>query len=631
MSAVLREEPPERADTGDLPPALQRIVRHCLEKDPEARVHSAHDLAFDLEALAGESSAGAARPALRPRPGLPRAVLLGLGAGLAVAAVAALVVAGRAGWTANPAPIFQRITFRRGQLDAARFTSDGKTVVYSAAWDGQPRAVFQQAVGAPDSIALSLPSASLLAVSSGTNELAIALGCRENHTGTCAGILATVPMSGAAPREIREKVQQADWAAGGQGVALVYDDGSKARLEYPAGKVLYETDGHISFPRVSPRGDQIAFFDHRSRDTDDGSLAVVDLGGKKRVLAADVGAAQGLAWAPSGQEVWFTAARSQPDRALYGVTLSGKDRSIATAPGNLTLQDIAADGRVLLTAETTRTSIHALAPGETRERELSWLDYSVLGDLSDDGSTILFDEESQSMGENYVVCLRQTNGSPLVRLGEGLAEALSPDGKWALSMRPEKGIYVVLPTHAGTLRELPPHGLRLIPFRRAAWFPDGRRIAFVAASPGRPARVWVQDLAGAAPKSITPEGFRFWHVRPISPDGRYLFSDSPDRGTMIFPVEGGEPRPVPGIARSEAPVRWSADGRHLFVRNDAIPMRISLLDLQSGQKTSWKEIAPPDLAGAAPPVAVWLSADGKSYAYSLRRTLSDLYLVEGLR
>jgi serine/threonine protein kinase len=630
MSAVLREEPPEGADTGDLSSALQRIVRHCLEKDPEARVHSAHDLAFDLEALAGEPPAGTARTAPRPRPGLLWPVLIGLGSGLAGAAIVALVFAGRAGQTSNPAPIFQRITFRRGLLDAARFTPDGKTIVYSAAWDGQPRAVFQQAVGAPDSIALSLPSASLLAVSSGTSELAIALDCRENHTGTCAGTLATVPMSGAAPREIREKVQEADWAAGGQGIALVSDDGSKARLELPAGKVLYETDGHISFLRVSPRGDQIAFFDHPSRDPDDGSLAVVDLSGKKTILAADVGAAQGLAWAPSGQEVWFTAARSRPDRALYGVTLSGKIRSIATAPGNLTLQDIAADGRVLLTAETTRTSIHALPPGETRERELSWLDYSVLGDLSDDGSTILFDEESQSMGENLVVCLRRTDGSPLVRLGEGLAEALSPDGQWALSMRPEKGTYVLLPTHAGTPRELPAHGLRPLPFRHAAWFPDGRRIAFVASAPGRAARVWVQDLAGSPPRFITPEGFRFWHVRPISPDGRSLFSDSPDRGTMIFPVEGGEPRPVPGIARPETPIRWSADGRHLFVRNDAIPMRISLLDLQSGQKTPWKAIAPPDLAGAAPPVAIWLSADGKSYAYSLRRTLSDLYLVEGL-
>jgi eukaryotic-like serine/threonine-protein kinase len=632
MSAVLREEPPERAETDDsIPPALRRIVRHCLEKDPEARVHSAHDLAFDLEALAGEPAAGAARPALGPRPGRRRLVLLGLGAGLAGAGIVALALAGRAGRTANPAPVFQRITFRRGVLDAARFTPDGKTVVYSAAWDGQPQAIFQQAIGSPDSIALSLPSASLLAVSSGTSELAIALGCRDNHTGTCAGTLATVPMTGAAPREIREEVQQADWASGAQGLALVADDGTKARLEFPAGKVLYETDGHISFPRVSPRGDRIAFFDHPSRGDDDGSLVAVDLAGKKTILAADVGPAQGLAWTPSGQEVWFTADRGRPDRALYAVSLSGKDRTIATAPGDLTLQDIAADGRVLLTAGKTRTGIHALPPGETRERELSWLDFSVLGDLSDDASTILFDEESQSMGTNFVVCLRRTDGSPLVRLGDGLAEALSPDGRWALSMRPEKGTYVLLPTRAGTLRELPSHGLRLVPFRHAAWFPDGRRIAFVAASPGHAARVWVQELAGAAPKSVTPEGFTFWHVRPISPDGRYLFADSPDRGTMIFPVEGGEPRAVPGITRPETPIRWSADGRHLFVRNGAIPMRISLLDLQTGQKTPWKDIAPPDLAGAAPPVAVWLSADGKSYAYSLQRTLSDLYLVEGLR
>jgi dipeptidyl aminopeptidase/acylaminoacyl peptidase len=632
MTAVLREDPPERAEAGDqLPPALRRIVRHCLEKDPEARTHSAHDLAFELEGLTAEPAAGAARPAHWSWPGSLHPAWLGLAAGLVAAGILAVALASHAGPAANSAPVFQRITFRRGLLDAARFTPDGKTVVYSAAWEGLPQAVFQQSVGAPDSLALALPSASLLAVSPRTSELAIALGCRKNHTGTCAGTLATAPMSGAAPREMRERVQQADWAPDGQAVALVHDDGSMARLEFPAGKVLYETDGHISFPRVSPRGDRIAFFDHPSRDADDASVAVVDLAGKRRTLAADVGSAQGLAWAPDGQEVWYTAARSRPDRALYGVSLSGKGRSIATVPGSITLQDIAADGRVLLTTDTTRTGIHALPPGEARERELSWLDYSFLGDLSDDGSAILFDEESQSMGPTFVVCLRRTDGSPLVRLGDGLAEALSPDGQWALSMQPEKGTYVLLPTHAGSLRELPSHGLRPVPFRRAAWFPDGRRIAFVAAAPGHAARVWVQELTGTAPKPLTPEGFRFWHVRPISPDGRYLFADSPARGTMIFPVAGGEPRPVPGIAPPQTPIRWSADGRHLFVRNAAIPMRISLLDLETGRQTPWKEIAPPDLAGATPPVAVWLSADGKSYAYSLERRLSDLYLVDGLR
>ncbi len=625
-------ELPEAGAMGDeVPAALQRIVRHCLEKDPEERVHSARDLAFDLEGLAGEPAAGAARPTRRWPPGPRRRALLGLAVGLAVAGALAGFLGGRASRTANPTPTFQRITFRRGQLDAARFTADGN-VVYSAAWDGLPRAFFRQTAGAPDSLALSLPSASLLAVSRG-GELAVALDCRANHTGTCAGTLATVSMSGAAPREIREKVQQADWAPDGQTFALVHDDGSKARLEFPAGKVLYETDGHISFPRISPRGDRIAFLDHPSRDADGGAVAVVSLAGKKTTLLADAGAAQGLAWAPSGQEVWFTAARSGPDRALYAVSLSGKDRSIAAAPGNLTLQDIAADGRVLLATDTSRVSIHALPPGETRERELSWLDWSVLGDLSDDGSTILFDEEGQLVGPHFVICLRKTDGSPLVRLGEGHADALSPDGRWALSKRPEKGApYVMLPTHAGTPREIPSYGLQLLTFRRAAWFPDGRRIAFVAAAPGHAARVWVQDLAGGEPAPVTPEGFGFWHVRPISPDGRYLFAGSPDLGTMIFPVEGGAPRAVPGVAppRTVA-IRWSADGRHLFVRNAEMPIRISLLDLKTGRQTPWKDIAPVDLAGAATPFAVWLSADGRSYAYNLQRNLSDLYLVEGLR
>src|SRR5206468_8159563 len=105
--------------------------------------------------------------------------------------------------------------------------------------------------------------------------------------------------------------------------------------------------------------------------------------------------------------------------------LSGRERLLARVTGGLTLQDVAADGRVLLTHDTTRRGILALAPGEQKERDLSWLDWSLVRDLSPDGKTVLFDESGDGAGAAYAVGLRKTDGSPAVRLGEGAASALS--------------------------------------------------------------------------------------------------------------------------------------------------------------------------------------------------------------
>ncbi len=640
MTAVLREEPPEIGEPADrLPPALEGILRRCLEKDAAARAQSAFDLAFHLEALAVPSLVSGTRPAPVGRAaswlGARRPVPLALAAGLVVAGVAAGLFAGRA-WRSDapPPPVYQRLTFRRGMLDAARFAPND-AIVFSAAWEGQPRAVFFQPAAAADAMRLSLEPASVLAVSRG-GELALAMDCRTTHNGTCRGTLALAPISGEGPRPMRDKVQQADWSPDGQTLVLVSDDGTKERLELVSragseGRLLYETSGHVSFPRISPRGDRVAFFDHPARIDDGGALAAVDLAtGKKTILVKDlVGGAQGLAWAPQGREIWFTAARGGSDRALYAVDLSGRDRCVATVPGSLTLQDIAADGRVLLNTDASRFSIQVRAPGETRERDLSWLGWSFLADLSDDGSTVLFDEEAAD--PSYVVCLRPTNGGAVVSLGPGRALALSPDGRWALSEPVTGGNFVLLPTHAGTPRPIPSQGLQLLA-RSAAWFPDGTRIAFAARQPGHGIRVWVQDLTGSAPRAITPEGFGFLQSRPISPDGRYLVAVSRDHGGMIFPVDGGPARPVPGLGPAEKPllpVRWSADGRHLFLRNGEMPLRVELLDLDSGRRQPWKEISAPDLAGTS--AALWLSADGNSYAYNVQRNLSDLFLVKGLR
>ena len=266
--------------------------------------------------------------------------------------------------------------------------------------------------------------------------MAIALDCRSTHPGICGGKLARAALTGGAPRDVADGIQDADWAADGEKLLVVRDVAGKARIEFPMGKVLYETPGHVSCARLSPKGDSIAFLDHPFPLDDAGTVAVIDLSGKKTTLTGKWASEHGLAWAPSGKEVWFSATEAGANRSLYGVSLSGKLRVVARVTGGLKLHDIAKSGRVLLTRESPRVGIRGILAGDERERDMSFLDYSFASDLAADGKTLLFDEEGEAGGANYTVFLRKSDRSPVIRLGEGNALALSPDLKWALSIIP---------------------------------------------------------------------------------------------------------------------------------------------------------------------------------------------------
>ncbi len=189
------------------------------------------------------------------------------------------------------------------------------------------------------------------------------------------------------------------------------------------------------------------------------------------------GGAIGLAWSPSGDEIWLTATELGIDRSLFAVNLSGKTRLVARVPADLTLQDILPDGRTLLTRDNWRRGLIVHAPEDTSERDYTWLDWSYPVTLSGDGKTLLFREEGEAGGSSYAVYLRKTDGSPAVRLGDGASLALSPDGKWALSTRGDSPTDLfLLPTGPGEPKQLDGHGMI---HTAAAWFPDGTRIVSV--------------------------------------------------------------------------------------------------------------------------------------------------------
>jgi predicted Ser/Thr protein kinase len=645
FEAILNRMPaPPSTLNQALPPKLEEIVSKSLEKDREFRYQTAAELRGDLKRLkrtldtsrirassAGiSSSATVAEAPAKTETSVPRR-------GVFIAASFAAAVALAAGISAGfflfkrPAeaalPIYHPLSFRRGAVHAARFAPDGKTVIYSAAWEGKPSQMFTTRPDSPQARDLDPAGADVLAISS-TGEMALLLRSRTSKPFLLAGTLARVPLGGGAPREILENVEFADWSPDGSNLAIVREVQGRDRLEYPPEKLLFQPEGWMGNPRFSPRGDTIAFVNHPQSGDDGGSVAIVDLAGKKTTLSDGWDSIQGLAWSPSGDEIWFTATKTGGDRSLFAVDLSGNLRLMARVPGELTLLDVDRQGGVLLTRGNDRAGILGMAAGETKERNLSWLDWSVPNSLSADGRVLLFTEAGEGGGPKYAVYVRNTDGSPAIRLGDGSGSALSPDGKWA-TCHPNvvPSPIVMLPTGVGETRALAPDGLNHV---RLEWLANGKQFVFSGNEPGHGLRLYVESSEGGKAQPISPEGVN--DTFAVSPNSQFAAATGPDGKLYLYPVAGGEPRLVTGAEQGEAATGWTADSNSLFVFHfGEIPERVTQINLATGQRKPWKDLAPADAAGLTNLRGLLMAADGKSYVYGYVRTLSDLYLVEGLK
>ena len=528
LVAIIREEPQPLGQLAPKAPAPVRwIVERLLAKDPEERYASTKDLARDLKSvrdhLSETSASGAletAEPARRPRRGwlVPAALAFVLGAGLA------LFVGKSLGFFEPAPPLFQRLTFRRGSIVTARFAPDGVSVVYGASWDGSPTEIFTARPESPESKSLGLPSANLLSVSR-QGELAISLGWHPLIGWESTGLLARVPVAGGAPREMLDNVEDADWSPDGKELAAIHRVGDRARLEYPIGTVVAETTGWLSNPRVSPDGRYIAVWDHPERGDNAGRLVFHDLARHTRTEGPSVGGTAGFAWSPRGFVVMAGAG------VLQRVWPSGKARPSISLAGGFLPEDISSDGALLAKRANYRREIVGVVAGESRERNLTWLDWSFPDDLSDDGRTLLFDEQSRGR-QNYLCYLRKTDGSPAVLLAQSKGYALSPDGRWALTQSLDSNQLSLVPTGAGSPKVLAKTDLI---YQWGFFFPDGKRLLLWANEPGHGTRFYVQEIDGGKSRPITPEGFGGpFGGRAISPDGRMVVAITPDRRVVIL-------------------------------------------------------------------------------------------------
>ncbi len=642
--AILNRTPPSPSIVNPtIPPKLEEVIIKAIEKEREFRYQTAAELRGDLKRIkraldTSRVRAASASPTSSGTTVTPVVEPVGSRIRVLVPALAAAAIALLVGLAAGKfllqspqvqasLPVYHPLTFRRGMVHAARFAPDGKTIIYSAAWEGKSLQLFTTRPESPESHELEPAGADVLAVSA-SGEMALSLRSHPVAQFLYSGTLARVPLVGGAPREVMDNVEWADWAPDGSTLAIVRQEQGRHRLEFPPGQLLYEADGWIGHLRISPKADTIAFIDHPQLGDDGGAVAIVDLAKKKTTLSTGWDSIQGIAWSPGGDEIWFTATRTGGDRSLYAVNRSGTVRLLARVPGELTLLDVDRDGNVLLTRGNDRAGMIGLAPGEAKERDLSWLDWSSPGDLSADGRTVLFAETGEGGGPKYAVYLRKTDGSPAIRLSEGIGMALSPDGKWALA-RPNitPSPLVQLPTGVGEAKPLTHDSINHLWGR---WLPDGKQLVFSGNETGHGFRLYVESPEEGKPRPISPEG-----VNPavvISPKGDFAASVGPDHKIYLYPIAGGEPVPVSGAEPDEAPTGWSADSRSLYVfRFGEIPARLFEIELSTGKRKLWKELVPADAAGIDTIRGLTITPDARAYVYGYIRTLSDLYVVEGLK
>jgi Tol biopolymer transport system component len=631
MSAILKEDPPDFAETNrNVSPALERIVQHCLEKNPESRFHSASDIAFDLEHLSGISST--TTRAVPIAGAAPRGKLMAVVAGGVVLALAMLGVGWRLGKSSAAVPLaeYQQITFRTGSIGNARFTPDG-SVVYSASWDGGDNQLYISRTDDPGSRELGIKDAELLSISKG-GELAIRLNSERRGGYAQSGTLARVPLSGGTPREVLDNVGDADFAADGNNLAITryVPENNHWRLEYPIGKVLLDSINWLSHPKISPGGKWIAFADHENPGGDDeGSLAVIGADGKEKEIKLSTGwtSLQGILWSPAEDEIWFTCTNTGLASNPRGVTLSGKLRTITNVPGGVWLEDLR-NGKVLTVTNHLRLGIRGMAPGGKEERELGWFGWSELRDISPDGRRILFEEEGDGGGPNYTVFLRDTDGSPPARIGEGLAMAISPDAKWAVARPAKGGPLNLIPTGAGESRQLTHDA---VSYETAKFLPDGKHLIAWGIETGHGGRDYLIDVSTGDSKPVTPEGIS---GVVVSPDGRSVAVRGPDGKRGIWGLEGGGFHPIPGLESGYVIIGWTPDSQSVYVapvRQRAKSSIVSRVNIQTGKMEAWKTFGEEKGAAVSIVVAPHLSSDGNAYAYLYGQTLSEAYVVTGLK
>jgi len=623
MNAVLKQDPPSLdGSQPDLGAGLRSIISRCIEKKPERRFQCASDLAFAIESLSQSTRLTSAVEPPQPQP--KRRVL-----GLTVLGVVAAGLFWLGIWLGkSPVPTFRQLIFGRGYISSARFTPDGQSLVFGAAFYGRPREIFWTRLDGRSYRSMDLPPADILGIAN-DGKMAISIGRHNFLQWMAVGKLGEAPLSGGAPREILDDVCDADITPDGKDYAVVRCGGNVQQLEFPIGHALFHTNGWISQPRISPSGKEVAFLEHPILGDDRGYVSLVDTSGNSKRLTGDWLSEFGVAWSPSGNEVWFSSATEGRPQELRAVTRSGRQRTLLSSVSDVLLHDVAKNGNTLLTTVRVSTEIRVGHKGGRQDRLLELPDeHVILAGLSSDGKTIALGASGTGSGENYSTLMMTEGATEAIRIGDGDPISVSPDGKWILSLIPSQTSRLILyPTGTGEARPIdvsPIHVLNTF----SSWTSDSSQFLLTGAEENGAPRAYLVDSKSGFARPITPPGTS---GAIISPDGQFVVAkNSISNQYTLYSSRGLESRSVRGLADDEVPIQWDISNQKLYVWNTKLPAKVFLVDIATGRREPSLEIEPAEVSGLLYGEII-ITADGKSYGYRYRRVLADLFLAEGLR
>jgi Tol biopolymer transport system component len=519
------------------------------------------------------------------------------------------------------------VTFHRGSVLNARFAPDG-SIVYGAAWGDHDPELFVSHRGAPETRPLGI-GGSIHAVSH-SGELAVSLGRHSEVGFLSVGTLARVALLGGAPRPIANEVYEADWAPRTNQLAIVRRSAQGFRVEWPIGKTLYETSGWLSDLRFSPAGDRLAFLEHPHAGDNFGYVMMLDLDGSAKRLTDDLFISSGVAWHPTSGEIWYSAAPAGAEGhavSIHGVTPRGHSRRVYSSLGAVLLHDIAADGTVLLAHQTLRRNVVAHVDGV--DRDLSWFDWSFPMRLSDDGATVLFEEQGIASLGRSVFYLRDVRGGPAVRLEEGRARDLSSDGTHVLALSnssPER--LLLVPTGVGETREIPVRGVDR--FTGARFVPGEREIILIGSRAGEASRFWRLPASGGEAQPFSEQALASWFLFAISPDGEWVAAVPQAGRPRLHGIHNGEAREIPGTEPGDFPVHWPVMNELLVCRREERRSPIYRINLESGARELVRVLEPLDPAGVSGVFPIHFARDLETCVFGYRIILSSLFLATGL-
>ncbi len=550
-----------------------------------------------------------------------------------------------AAWSPQVVPI----TFRNGIIRSARAAADGQSVLLMANWNHGEFGLYRLTPASGHAELLLAGHVELFAVSTAGHRV-LGLRPRVWNIFNTVSTLAIQPASGGAPTELLEGVQCADLQPGAgqdsvaaiaERLAIVREVEGRNRLEFPIGRVLFETSGWISHPRFSADGQSIAFIEHPIPHDDEGHVVVVEIGrqigrrqpSEARIVSSRFVTLQGLAWRQG--KIWFTASRKGPARSLYCVDLAATEHPMYHGLGNLRLHDSTAAGKLLISADRGSNGIYTRHANDLAERDISWHEQTCPRDISDDGRTVLIEEAGTGGRYHYCAYLRAVDGSSTRMIADGLVPlVLSPDQRRVILRMPEQLNRLAVLDLASGLRTLIEcdEANPLVHTEFVSFFPDGDRIVFSATDRQGGQRIYLQALSGGKPICFAPHehGLKMFTNRAVAPDGQRIVLMDANGRLCLYQLADSRGAPLVGLPIGFNLITWADCGEHLFVhRWDAVPARIYKYRLSDGHMDEWLALCPRHAAADVKRIpSVRMSPDGRSYIYSVKRVSSDLYVFE---